>query len=166
MTGLDWIFLIFYMEVVFMVLFEKIIPFYAEKNQRWPKLTVLRVFAYNFQTPLWIFLFFVRKIFLCSSLRKAYSIRQENSVMMKFCPFKTTFWPFLTVSRVFGLWLLNGTINLPNFWKFFLWSSLRKSYSIRRKILLWRNHVHLKPLFGQVWQFREILAAYNFQTPP
>ena len=45
----------------------------------------------------------------------------------------------------------------------FWWSSFRKSYSICLKILIWRNLVHLRPFFGQNWQFWEFFT-YNFQN--
>ena len=50
--------------------------------------------AYNFQTPLRIFLIFGRKLLLRSSLRKSYSICRENSDMVECWPFKTKIWPF------------------------------------------------------------------------
>ena len=67
-----WIFLIFGMEVVLMVLFEKIILYMPGKHLIWWNFGYLRpkfchffqnwqfweFFTYNFQTPLWIFLSF------------------------------------------------------------------------------------------------------------
>ena len=53
-------------------------------------------------------------------------------------------------------------------WKLFLWSSLRKSYSICREnsdmAKFWPFKTKIWPFFGQNWQFWEFLT-YNFQTP-
>ena len=72
-----WIFLIFGMEVVLMMLFEKIILYMLGKvwygkllviGQNlaifWPKLKVWEFLTYNIQTPLWIFLFFGMEVLL------------------------------------------------------------------------------------------------------
>ena len=52
-------------------------------------------------------------------------------------------------------------------WKLFLWSSLRKSYSICREnsymAKFWPFKTKFWPFFGQNWQFWEFLT-YNFQT--
>ena len=70
-----WIFLIFCMEVFLMVLFEKIIlyipgkfwygEFLAMEYRNFVHLRpILEILAYNFQTPLWIFLNFIMEVFL------------------------------------------------------------------------------------------------------
>ena len=52
--------------------------------------------------------------------------------------------------------------------KLFLWSSLRKSYSICLEnsdmVNFWPFKSKIWPLFGQKWQFWKVLT-YNFQTP-
>ena len=54
-------------------------------------------------------------------------------------------------------------------WKLFLWSSLRKSYSICREnsdmAEFWPFKTKIWPFFWQNWQFWEFFT-YNFKTPP
>ena len=57
-------------------------------------------------------------------------------------------------------------MNLPNFWYGSCSDGpLSENHTLYAwKILIWRNLVHLRPFFGQNWQFWEFLT-YNFQTP-
>ena len=112
----------------------------------------------------------VWKLFLWSSLRKSYSICRENSDMAEFWPFKTKIWSFLAKIDSFeSFWPITSKRRYESFyffvWKLFLWSSLRKSYSICRensdmaKFWPWNseNLVHLRPIL-EFW-------SYNFQMP-
>ena len=56
-------------------------------------------------------------------------------------------------------------MNLPNFWYGSCsYGLLWENHTLYAgKILIWRNLVHLRPFFGQNWQFWEFLT-YNFQT--
>ena len=73
----------------------------------WQKLTVLRVLAYNFQTPLWILLSFGMEVVLLVFFEKSYCIYQKiliwqncgHLIRPKFCHFC----PKLTGLRVFSL---------------------------------------------------------------
>ena len=132
----------------------------------------------------------VWKLFLWSSLRKSYTICRENSDMAEFWPFKTkilvrplgafltpkifkippkmvifkSYWILLKISTLSNLMLLI----LFLLWKLFLWSSLRKSYSVCRENSDMKEFLPFKtkiwPFFGENWQFWEFLT-YNFQTP-
>ena len=75
-------------------------------HPNWTKMVKISNAAINFSD------FFVQKLLLWSSLRKSYSICQENSSMVKFWQFKSDFWLKLTVRR--GFWP-KAAMNLPNF---------------------------------------------------
>ena len=111
-----------------------------------------------------------------------------NSFLMLFWPpnFVVTVWGYFNPPRN-TLWFLdvgfclNFALNFFEFWlfpgnqsywvllvwKLFLWSSLRKSYSICREnsdmVKFWQFKTKIWTLFGQNWQFLEVLT-YNFQT--
>ena len=76
----------------------------------WPKLTVLRVSAYNFQTPLWILLSFGMEVVLLVFFEKSYCIYQENSDMAKLWAFnKAKIWSFLSeIDRFESFWSITS----------------------------------------------------------
>ena len=90
------------MENTLVVFFDKIIVYMPGKiwdRQNlaifWPKLTVWRFLAFNFQTPLWIFLIFGMKVALVVVFEKIILYMLEKFWYGKFLPFKTKLLPFL-----------------------------------------------------------------------
>ena len=75
-------------------------------------------------------------------------------------PFLGQFWQLWGI-----LAYLNAAMNLPNFWYGRCsYGHLWENHTLYAgKILIWRNLVHIRPFFGQNWQFWEFLT-YNFQT--
>ena len=117
-------------------------PFFGQNRQFWEFLT------YNFQTPQWIFILFGMEVVLMVFFEKSYSDAWEIQYVQNLI----IFYQISALLWVFSLYLpkivadLSAFFNFFEFrlfpgnqsycvllvWILFLWSSLRKSYSICR----------------------------------
>ena len=106
------------METTLVVFFEKIIVYMSWKFWDGQNLAIFcknwkfwRVLAFNYQTPLWIFLIFGMKVVLMAPFQKIILYLLENSDMARFGPFKAIFgqnwqfWKFLTYNFQTQLWI-------------------------------------------------------------
>ena len=87
-----------------------------------PKLTILRDFDCNFQTPLWIFLIFGTEVVLMVFFEEIILYMPGKFWYGNFWPFKTKIWPFLAKNDFFeSFWLITFKRSYEFSW-FLLWN--------------------------------------------